>query len=199
MTIDPAVVIALRAAVALLLAWSAIHKLRDIASFRTALSNYELLPRRMTTIAAAVVVAAEFSIAVSLPFAGGSAPALSAAVLLAIYTAAIVINFMRGRIIDCGCSGPLRRRPLSSALIARNCLLLMVALIAAVTPSARELAWLDIVTVVGSVAVLTLLYGIVDQIAINAAAIGFPGARGGPAPAPSSPQALASAIGGAVE
>jgi len=198
--LDPAMLIALRAALALLFAWAAFHKLRDVASFQEAVSNYELVPRRVTTIFAAGVIAAELSLAVSLPFAGGSGPALGAAVLLATYTAAIVINLARGRVIDCGCSGPARRRPVSGALIARNCLVLLVALSAALPPSSRSFAWIDVVTIIGSVVFLSLLYGVIDQVAANSADLAvLHGAGGGQALRPPSPQAQAAAIGGAVQ
>lgn len=188
--LDPAVSVALRAALALLFAWAAMHKLRDIVAFRATLANYELLPHGMTAVAAAAVVAVELSIAVSLPLVSGSVPALAATLLLVTYTVAIVINVRRGRLIACGCSGPARERPVSGAMIARNCLIILVALSAALPASSRQFAWIDVVTISGSVALLILLYAVIDQIATNSLQ-----ARRGQAPKPSSPQPPVWAIG----
>jgi uncharacterized membrane protein YphA (DoxX/SURF4 family) len=167
-TIDPAVLIALRAALALLFASAATHKLRDLRSFEAALSNYELLPRRTTAIAAEVVIGAELSVALSLLALGGSGPALAAAALLGVYTVAIAINLGRGRIIECGCAGPARRQHLSAALLARNGAIIVVVLFCCASAAARPLVWFDAVTVVGAVSFLSLLYGAVDGLLLNA-------------------------------
>lgn len=162
--LDPVLGLALRVALALLLLGSARHKLRDFARFRSAVSNYRILPERCVPAAAALLAAAEVGVGISLPASGlGAAAALAAAGLLALYSAAIAVNLARGRReIDCGCAGPGARRPLSSALLLRNAVLILSAALCALPVSGRALVWIDAFTVAAAVAALALLYGAID-------------------------------------
>jgi hypothetical protein len=45
-------------------------------------------------------------------------------VLLAAFTAAVMINLIRGREIDCGCFGAGAARPITWATVGRNCVLI---------------------------------------------------------------------------
>jgi hypothetical protein len=169
-TLDPVLRAMLRAALGLLLLWAAGHKLRDIASFRQALAGYRLFPERWTAGVAALVVALELGIGVSLLTPGlGPAPALAGAALLSLYGGAIAINLARGRRgIDCGCAGPAARRPLHAGLVARNALLVTLAALVALPGAARELVWLDAVTLVAGVTLFGLLYAAADLALANA-------------------------------
>src|SRR6185369_10322610 len=69
MTIDPALDLALRAALSLLLVAAAIHKLRDVRTFRATLAEYRLLPAPTVTVVAAGIAAAELALAVGLHIA----------------------------------------------------------------------------------------------------------------------------------
>lgn len=167
--LDPALHITLRAALSLLFLWAAVHKLRDIAAFTQAFNGYQLLPERLVPAASMCLIAVELALACSLPWLSAGAPALIAACLLAMYAAAIAINLARGRRhIDCGCAGPAERQPLSGALIVRNAVLCVAALVAAVPSSPRPLEWMDLATIAGGIAAFCFLYASVDGLLANA-------------------------------
>lgn len=158
--IDPVVALALRAALALLLAAGALAKLRDLRGFAAAVAGYRLLPAALARPAAAAFVAGELALAAGLwlpPLREASA--LGAAGLLTLYGVAIAANLARGRRdIDCGCGGPLGRQTLSEGLVVRNLLLAAAALAAALPVAARPLVWLDALTLAASVAAAATLY-----------------------------------------
>jgi hypothetical protein len=160
---DPAFEHVLRGALALLLASGAAEKLRDLPRFRAAVAGYALLPERAANAASLAFALAEAALAGALLAPSGlgmRAPALVAAALLfAVYGAAIAINLARGRrAIDCGCGGPAARVPLSGWLLARNALLVAVALACAGGAAPRALAAADAITIAGGVAALALLW-----------------------------------------
>src|ERR1700687_2464992 len=164
MLIDPVLHIILHGALALLLLWAALHKLRDVAAFRTALAAYELLPARAVKVVAVMLITAEIGIGGSLLMRGAVAP-FAATGLLCVYTAAIAVNLWRGRRhIDCGCVGAAARRPLSSALVMRNAVLIALALMSALPVAMRSLAWIDGVTIGAGIAMLVLLYVAADGL-----------------------------------
>src|SRR5262249_21705597 len=66
MTIDPTLDLALRASLSLLLVAAAIHKLRDVRTFRATLAEYRLLPAPAVAIGAAGIAAVELVLAVGL-------------------------------------------------------------------------------------------------------------------------------------
>jgi len=174
--LDPCLSAVARLSIALVLGVAAVHKLRDPGAFRSALGGYRLLPDALVPAAAVLLAALEVAAAAALALPGsGPAPALLAALLLALYTAAIAVNLARGRRdIDCGCSGPARRQPLGPGLLLRNALLVAAALLGAAPVGARPLLWLDFLTVAAAVAVLGLLYAAADtaraQASLRAAA-----------------------------
>ena len=178
--LDPCLGAIARLSIALVLGVAAAHKLRDLAGFRRALDGYRLLPGWSVPAAALLLVSLEVAVAVALAVPGsGPTPALLAALLLLVYTAAIAVNLARGRRdIDCGCSGPARRRPLGAGLVLRNAVLGATALLGAAPVGARPLLWLDFLTVAAAVAVLGLLYAAADgaraQASLRAAAGGPP-------------------------
>jgi len=159
-------------ALALLFLVAAAHKLRDPEAFRAQLDDYRLVPGRATPAVAAAVVAGE--LATGLAFL---APSLRAAAdgaalaLLGVYSAAIAVNLLRGRRdIDCGCSGPALRQPLSPWLLVRNALLAGVALACLAPLRTRSLIWVDGVSMLGGVAVLALLYAASNRLLASAPA-----------------------------
>ncbi len=160
LAVDPALQLVVRAALSLLFAWAALHKLRDVAGFAAALAGYELVPPAWTVPAGVFLIAAEVGVAsgVWLPRVAPVA-ALGAAGLLALYAGAIGVNLVRGRRdIDCGCAGPARRQPISGGLLVRNGALAVAALVGALPAAPRALLWVDGVTIVAAVAVLACLY-----------------------------------------
>lgn len=164
--LDPALQASLRAALSLLLLSAAVHKLRDLERFRSALAAYELLPSSWVAPAAIGLVAAELGLAAGLcwtPAAPGIA--LATAGLIALYAGAVAVNLGRGlRDIDCGCAGPSRRQPLSPGLVLRNVVLAAAAAACALPAGSRPLTWVDAVTIAGSVAALALSYAAAEDL-----------------------------------
>jgi hypothetical protein len=178
LAVDPVLRITLRVALALLFFWAAAHKLRDVAGFKAALAAYALVPQPCLGACASVLIAAEVVVATGLlAFARphqsesglGVGAAMTAAGLLCVYSAAIVVNLLRGRRhIDCGCFGAAKRRPLGSGLVARNAVLAIVAAASALPAASRSLTWIDSMTIGAGVAVLALLYAAVDGLIATA-------------------------------
>ena len=162
MTMDPAIDLTIRAALALLFAAAAAHKLRDMAAFRGTFADYRLLPDA----AAWAVPAAEAAVALLLVAPATSAVGKAGAVaLLVAYAAAIGVNLARGRRhIDCGCAGPHARRPIGPGLVVRNTVLAAAALAALAPVYDRPLVWVDALTVSGAVMALAALYVAADRL-----------------------------------
>jgi hypothetical protein len=113
--LDPALGWAASAALALVFALAVWHKLRDLGAFAASVAAYELLPAQLAPLAATQLAVAELLLVGTLvlpPARTGAA--LAALGLLALYSAAIGVNLVRGRRdLDCGCTGPALRQPLS--------------------------------------------------------------------------------------
>jgi len=164
--VDPALQLLLQTGLSLLFAVAAFHKAVDLADFSTSLDAYRLLPERWTRIAARSLVVFETCVAVGVWLSRLATAA--AAALLTVYTIAIVINLMRGRRdIDCGCGGPGRKQTLSYKLVVRNAALIALATICAFPTAGRPLLWIDGLTVIAGVTVLSLLYGAGDSLLSN--------------------------------
>lgn len=170
---DPVVERTLLSALALLFLVAAAHKLRAPSAFRDQLANYRLVPKCATHATAAAVVAGELTtglafLAPALRLAASSA----ALVLLFGYSFAIALNLVRGRRdIDCGCSGPALRQPLTPWLLVRNAVLIGIAAVCLAPVRGRTLIWVDTVTVLGGVSVLAALYAASNRMLANAPAL----------------------------
>jgi hypothetical protein len=154
--VDPAIRLILRAGLGLLLATAAVHKLRDLESFRKALSAYRLLPAALVPAASVAVPLLEAAAALLLACPGPSATGgMLAAALMALYGAAMAANLMRGRRdLDCGCAGPAARRGIGWDLVIRNAVLAGAGLAMLLPVEPRPLVWMDAVTVGAATAVL---------------------------------------------
>jgi hypothetical protein len=169
MTLDPIFIIASALAVAVLLASAATHKLRAPGRFARQLADYQLLPEALVRPIGRVIPLLELLIAFALlvPFSRAIA-AVSAAMLIALYAAAIGINLWRGRReIDCGCAGPDQAQPLRPVLLARNAVLVALALLASTTPIVRDLGFFDGFVTVAASAVALLIYAAADGLLAN--------------------------------
>jgi len=171
--LDPAVALALRLTLAALLLSAALHKARDLPGFTAILAGYGLLPAGGPRPVARVLPAGEAAIGLALLApAAGAAAALAGAALLALYTAAAAVALARGRRgLPCGCGGPAGAGVLGPALLARNAVLVTLALVAALPVATRPLVWIDVGTVVGSVAALALIYAAADRLIANGPAL----------------------------
>jgi hypothetical protein len=152
---DPLLDLVVRAALALLFAGAAFHKLRDTATFREIVRAYRVVPPALLW-ASPVVAAVEGGLALALLVPRWRAlAALAAAVVLVAYAAAIAANVVRGRRdIECGCGAPGTRQPLSGWLVGRNLVLALAAVATALPPSHRPFLWLDGVALAGTLVVL---------------------------------------------
>ena len=122
----------LRAALALLFASAAWHKLRDLAGVpRGAARLSPAAAPSLVPVAAPALAGAELAVAVGAAGAGAGARRrrCGALALLALYAVAIAVNLARGRRDDrLRLRRPGARQPLSEWLLARNALLVAAAL-----------------------------------------------------------------------
>ncbi len=170
---DPALVLVLRAALALLFALAAVHKARAPREFRAVLGAYRLLPAVLVGPAALALPAVEAALAAALALpAVEGAGLVGAAALLLLYAGAMAVNLARGRRdLDCGCLGPARRRPIGPGLVARNLVLAAAALGGAAAPGRRPLVWVDAITVGAGTAALAALWVAAERLSAHAPAL----------------------------
>lgn len=168
MIVDPAIGLLLAAAVALLFATAAVHKLRDLKRFDEIFAAYGLLEALTPWHLARVIPVLELTVAAGL-FLDATRPyaVLLGVVLMTAYAAAIAVNLRRGRRdLACGCGGPDERRPIAAWMVWRNVVIALV-LVGLLAPwSARPLNLTDAVTVVFGLLTLALIYLCVDQLMV---------------------------------
>lgn len=164
--LDPALATVLHASFAVLWAWSALHKWRDLGSFTATLDAYALLPSAGVKPFALLIAGTEALLAVASAWPGSArTAALASAAVLTVYAAAIAVNLRSGRRdIDCGCSGPSRAQPLHGVLVVRNFLLAGLALLASTPAAARDLTWVDATTIAATVVTASFLYLAIDRL-----------------------------------
>jgi len=165
---DPVIDATVRTALALLFLAAATHKVRDPARFRATVADYRLLPPALVTVGATILVLSEVAVAVALAVARTWGLA-GAAALLGLYAAAIAVNLARGRRhLDCGCTGPALRRPISGWLVLRNLALVAIALADLAPGSMRPLLWIDHLTVVAATAAFAGCWMAIDRLLATA-------------------------------
>jgi hypothetical protein len=167
--VDPVIETTLRVALVLLFSSAAVHKLAAFAEFRATFADYRLVTGRLVGVCARGLLGAEIALAVGLLLPALREAALGgAAGLLLLYGVAIGVNLARGRRhIDCGCMGPAMRQPLSGWLVARNGVLIGLALTCLIPVRTRPLLWFDFVTIVGGVGVLAATFASVNHLVAN--------------------------------
>jgi hypothetical protein len=160
MAIDPAIRVLCALALALIFGASGALKLRDLKLFEGSLANYQLAPKWMEKALAYLFPILECAAALGLLIAPTrTLAAATSLALLAIFTGAIAINLVRGRVdIDCGCFGPALRQKLSGSLLWRNLFLILIATIVVLPHTGRALGALDIATIAMGAATLVILY-----------------------------------------
>ena len=106
-------------------------KVRRFALFREHFADFELVPRRAVTAAAALVVAAELAVAVAVALRP-SAGAWAAGGLLVLFAAVIAVTWLRGkRGLSCACFGQSSNAPIGWHIVVRNLGLAVLAVPAA--------------------------------------------------------------------
>ena len=165
--VDPVLGHGCAAAVAVILLAGAWQKLADNGVFRATVELYGILPTGLVGAFAVFFPLAEVLAAVALlGWADGPALGLPLGVL-ALSTAGVAINVLRGRTdLECGCGGDSHPR-LSWALVARNALLMGAVLLAGAAEGSRALVWVDYLSVAALTLAITGLYTVVNQLLAN--------------------------------
>ncbi len=174
--IDPLLSKAIAFGFAVLFIGAAWHKLSAPGRFEAVLCEYRLLPALVSRHLTFLIPAIELALGLGWIF--GLLPritALASAGLLAMYALAMGINLVRGRIyIDCGCGFGVsteKEQALSSSLVARNILLIGLAVLSIVPVGERDLGITDYVVVIAAVLTAILLFSGSGQLIRNRAAI----------------------------
>lgn len=172
--IDPIVGGLISISFGLMFLLAAVHKLSATAEFRAVLADYRVMPASVVPVVAILLPICEIvlglawlfsSIEVWLPTAG----------LLALYTAGISINLLRGRVhISCGCGfgrSTSADDALSWGLVLRNVVLIGAALLMAMPAAPRAVGVIDYVTLIAGLIAILFLFTAANQLIRNAAAI----------------------------
>lgn len=174
--IDPLLPKAIAFGFAVLLIGAAWHKLSRLGHFEAVLRDYQLLPAIVCRPLTMLIPGVE--LVLGLGWISGlwsRITATASAVLLATYALAMGINLMRGRIyIDCGCgfgAASDTEQSLSSALVARNILLIGLIGFTLVPVDERMLGITDYVVIGAVLLTAILLYAGSGQLIKNRAAI----------------------------
>jgi hypothetical protein len=170
MVLDPTIALTLRAALALLFAAAAIHKLSSIAQFRQTLASYlrgfAIKGNGAEKPLLAALIVLEFLVvaACASPSTQTAAGLLAGGTLL-LYAFAMTVNLMQGNVLlDCGCTWGSARQRVRPALIIRNALLSMTAFTLAAPVGNRDLAAVDVISIVVATLTATLLYGAANRL-----------------------------------
>jgi Methylamine utilisation protein MauE len=157
-----------RLVMAFIFAMAALHNMRDWTTYTAILRDYKILPRPAATFAACVFPPLSLVTAVILVIP--AATLVGAGVGLAqmnVFTLAILINLLRGRIyIDCGCGGSKGQR-LSIGLIVRNLVLVALLVAALLSPTRGSIDVAVVVSVVGASLAATAFYFASNQLITN--------------------------------
>ena len=174
--IDPLLPMVLAFGFTVLFIGAAWHKLSARGRFEAILRDYQLLPEILVRPLAVLMPAIELTL--GLGWLSGLSPRITvfaSAALLATYALAMTVNIVRGRIyIDCGCgfgASTGGEQALSLSLVARNNLLIGLALLPLVPTTGRDLGIADFIVVIAGVLTAILLYAGSGQLIQNRAAI----------------------------
>jgi hypothetical protein len=179
-TLDPLAPMLAAGCLAALLLHAAWAKLTDSSLFHQHLAAYGL-PEALQPALVWLLPLAEAAAALGLVTPLRGPAALMAASLLGSYGLAMAWHLAHGRVLDCGCGGaPLK---LSWALVARNAVLSLVAMLAALPSTDRALGWADYAVATATVALASLLYAAFNQLLRQQPA----GAASSPSPTGRSP------------
>lgn len=109
---------------------AAFGKVVNFGKFTNAIQDYRILPGRINSLAAFLIVAAEATVGLAVVF-GQLLPfsAYSAALVLTLFSSAMAFNLMKGRTdLACGCLSGSARMKISWRAVARNSFLSALAL-----------------------------------------------------------------------
>lgn len=133
-----------RYSLAVIFGHSGAVKMIDLADFRLAVRNYELVPQRLLGAFAIGLPVAELACAGLLVVGVLTGPAAAfLGVMLAVFVFAISVNLLRGRTFSCGCSGKTSSDITWRHVIANALLAIAAALVSvwAVQPLTVTAGW----------------------------------------------------------
>jgi hypothetical protein len=160
-SLDPLLPMIAAGCIAVLMLHAAIAKLADRGLFHQHVAAYGV-PEALQLPMVWALPLAEALAALGLVTPWRAEAALLAATLLALYGATMAWHLARGHRLDCGCGGaPLQ---LSPWLVARNALLVALALLAAMPADARAIGMADLAVAGAAVALASLLYAVFNQL-----------------------------------
>lgn len=165
--IDPLIVLIISASLALLFFMAARHKMSEPLRFAGTLAAYRLLPEPLVPTVAKILPYIEMALVfmILVPFTRPIA-AVAAAALLSVYALAMAVNLARGRRdIDCGCGG--QPQLLSPWLVVRNLVLIIGSGLLLMPVTERPIVWADTFLLVVMIAVLAMMYVMVEQLVRN--------------------------------
>jgi hypothetical protein len=169
MTQATAAVLTVQLLMAFILASAAWGKLARIEMFASILSQYSLLPERLTASAARLVPAIELAVAVGLIIPSTREVEVFLAVgLLLAFSAAIAANLLRGRAsIRCGCSfSSGAGDQLRWWMVVRN-LLLAGALAASLGVSEYAVQWNEAAAICAAALTFAILYHALPELLLS--------------------------------
>ena len=156
-----------------LFALAAYHKLTHLNHYSQLLldylpntdSNHPLLLRS----AAAGLAVLELSVALMLILPASRAVALLMAIaLLSVYATVMAIQLILGRRqLNCGCAGPAATTHVSAVLVARNILLVVLAVVALLTGSSIVISSYSVLLIVCLTLFMIVLYLCAEQLISN--------------------------------
>ena len=166
--IDPVYSLTISVAAGLVLLHGAWQKWQQHETFAAAMQDYELIPDVAVPSASRALIGAETAIGLALLWPRSHPWALLAGIaLLAVVTAAVVLNLLRGRTaISCGCGGGSDQQ-ISWALVMRNGLFAVFLGLAAQPWLTRELTPIDYLTCFFGALMLAGFYAVVGQLLSN--------------------------------
>ncbi len=159
--IDPLPAWIAAACIATMFAHAALAKFADLALFEQQLGAYRVPDAGLAAVSRSIP-ALELVAAMLLLSPWRSAGAGLAATLLLGYGALMGWHRWQGHELDCGCGGD--ALPVSWALVLRNALLAVVALVPAAALSERGMGLADFAVVAAAVPLGTLLYAALNQV-----------------------------------
>jgi Methylamine utilisation protein MauE len=167
-----------RLTIAAIFALAAFHAMREWTVFGGIVEQYRIAPRWLALIAARVLPPLELAAAVALVLPRASrVGALLGLCLMALFTVAITVNLVRGRVsIDCGCGGASGQK-LSPGLVLRNLVVAFGLVVAWVAPPQGSVDSMTTVGVIGASLALIALYFAANQLMANLQAFGALGSR----------------------
>ena len=159
---------AARLTVAVIFALAAFHAMREWAVFGGIVEQYRLVPRRLAVIFARILPPLELAAAAALllPMTGRPGAMLGLG-LMAMFTAAIMVNLVRGRVsIDCGCGGASGQK-LSMGLVLRNLVVMAGLALALAAPLEGVIDGATAIGVICASLALIALYFAANQLMTN--------------------------------